>query len=137
MLITFKSSNLSFENDLRSITQLENILLEQVRKLGVGIYPNEKVDCLDVIDRIAIAVKKWRATGTTHPIAINDIIKITKLISDYGILNDHFPINEAIYITDLEQISGLKRKLDLVKKLAKFSCQYAFQLLYHLTQYSN
>lgn len=44
--------------------QLENILLEQVRKLGVGIYPNEKVDCLDVIDRIAIAVKKWRATGT-------------------------------------------------------------------------
>ncbi len=97
--------------------QLENILLEQVRKLGVGIYPNEKVDCLDVIDRIAIAVKKWRATGTTHPIAINDIIKITKLISDYGILNDHFPINEAIYITDLEQISGLKRKLDLVKKL--------------------
>ena len=56
-------------------------------------------------------------TGTTYPITINDIIKITKLITDYGILNNHFPINEAIYITDIEQINGMKKKLDLVKKL--------------------
>lgn len=97
--------------------QLENILLEQVRRLGVGIYPNQKVDCLDVINRVAVAVKKWRATGTVHPIGIKDIIKITKLITDYGILNNHFPINEAIYITDLIQINELKEKLDLVKKL--------------------
>lgn len=97
--------------------QLEHILLEQVKKLGVGVYPNQKVDCLDVINRVAVAVKKWRATGTDHPIAIKDIIKLTKLITDYGILNSHFPINEAIYITDLIQINELKEKLDLAKKL--------------------
>lgn len=97
--------------------KLENILFEQVRKLGVGIYPNQNVDCLDVINRVAVAVKKWRATGTAHPIGTKDIIKITKLITDYGILNNHFPINEAIYITDLAQINELKEKLDMRKKL--------------------
>ena len=68
-----------------------------------------KVDC--------IYIDPPYNTGTTYPITINDIIKITKLITDYGILNNHFPINEAIYITDIEQINGMKKKLDLVKKL--------------------
>lgn len=49
--------------DLKNPGGIENVIIRQVEKLGVGIYPNDGLNVEDVIYKLATEVKHSRARG--------------------------------------------------------------------------
>lgn len=49
--------------DLKKPGDIENVIIQQVEKLGVGIYPNDNLRVEDVIGKLAMEVKHSRAIG--------------------------------------------------------------------------
>ena len=49
--------------DLKNPGGIENVIIQQVEKLGVGIYPNDNLNLEEVIYKLATEVKHSRAMG--------------------------------------------------------------------------
>ncbi len=79
--------------DMDNAGELENTLSKQAEKLGVGIYPNEKLSCNDVIYRLATEVKRARAIGNI--LDTKKIIGRLGFIIDYGKFDQRFPVDSS------------------------------------------
>ena len=95
--------------DMDNAGELENTLSKQAEKLGVGIYPNEKISCNDVIYRLATEVKRARAIGNI--LDTEKIIGRLGFIIDYGKFDQRFPVDSSHLVVLDEEIKRIQKLL--------------------------
>lgn len=93
--------------DLKNPGALENVIIRQVEKLGVGIYPNHALNVEDVIYKLATEVKHSRAMG--NRLYTNILVGRLGLIMDYGKFDQRFPVDSTHQIILGDEIERLHR----------------------------
>lgn len=93
--------------DLKNPGALENVIIRQVEKLGVGIYPNDALNVEDVIYKLATEVKHSRAMG--NRIYTNILVGRLGLIMNYGKFDQRFPVDSTHQIILGDEIERLHR----------------------------
>lgn len=93
--------------DLKNPGALENVIIRQVEKLGVGIYPNNALNVEDVIYKLATEVKHSRAMG--NRLYTNILVGRLGLIMDYGKFDQRFPVDSTHQIILGDEIERLHR----------------------------
>lgn len=93
--------------DLKNPGALENVIIRQTEKLGVGIYPNDSLNVEDIIYKLASEVKHSRAIG--NRLYTNILVGRLGLIKDYGKFDQRFPVDSAHQIILGNEIEKLHR----------------------------
>ena len=93
--------------DLKNPGSLENVIIRQTEKLGVGIYPNDALNVEDIIYKLATEVKHSRAIG--NRLYTNILVGHLGLIKDYGKFDQRFPVDSAHQIILGDEIEKLHR----------------------------
>lgn len=96
--------------DLKNPGGIENVIIRQVEKLGVGIYPNDGLNAEDVIYKLATEVKHSRAMG--NRLYTNTLMGRLGFIMDYGKFDQRFPVDSAhkvILDDEIERLHGTIR----------------------------
>ena len=93
--------------DLKNPGALENVIIRQTEKLGVGIYPNDSLNVEDIIYKLASEVKHSRAIG--NRLYTNILVGRLGLIKDYGKFDQRFPVDPAHQIILGNEIEKLHR----------------------------
>lgn len=93
--------------DLKNPGALENVIIRQVEKLGVGIYPNNALNVEDVIYKLATEVKHSRAMG--NRLYTNILMGRLGLIMDYGKFDQRFPVDSTHQIILGDEIERLHK----------------------------
>ena len=75
--------------DLKNPGGIENVIIRQAEKLGVGIYPNDNLNLEEVIYKLATEVKRSRAMG--NRLYINTLMGRLGFIRDYGKIDPEIP----------------------------------------------
>lgn len=96
-------------------SELEQHIKSAVARLGVGVYPNDAIRDIDVINRIAIIVKTSRARGGT--IDIRSLAESIGLITDYGRLDQNFPVDKNVQILLRDELDALCSFLNEKKRV--------------------
>lgn len=91
--------------DLENPGALENVIIRQVEKLGVGIYPNDALNVEDVIYKLVTEVKHSRAMG--DKLFTNILVGRLGLIMDYGKFDQRFPVDSTHQIILCDEIERL------------------------------
>lgn len=91
--------------DLRNPGGIENVIIRQVEKLGVGIYPNHNLGLEEVIYKLAAEVKHSRAMG--NRLYSDALIGRLGLIMDYGKFDHRFPVDSKHQIILNDEIERL------------------------------
>lgn len=79
--------------DLKSPGSIESVMIRQVEKLGVGIYPNDNLRVEEIINKLATEVKHSRAIG--NRLYINLLSGRLGIVIDYGKFDQRFPVDSA------------------------------------------
>lgn len=90
--------------------QLEKIVLDQVDRLGIGIFPNNKKSKEEFILSLSALIRKSRSKG--FPVTTKEIFKQFEIIIDFGSIEQNFPIDERKNIPTKENVTSI---LKLVK----------------------
>ena len=77
--------------------QLEEILIEQARNLGIGQYPNDDVYISDFLDRLAKKSGEYRTRSAQ--ISTRDILSELRVRTDFGKIEQKFEIDQNKNIT--------------------------------------
>ncbi len=101
--------------DLKNPSGIENVIIKQTEKLGVGIYPNNNLTVEDVIYKLAAEVKHSRAMG--NRLNSNALIGRMGLIMDYGKFDQRFPVDSAHQIILSDEIGRLHREIRNSKRV--------------------
>ncbi len=101
--------------DLKNPSGIENVIIKQTEKLGVGIYPNNNLTVEDVIYKLAAEVKHSRAMG--NRLNSNALIGRLGLIMDYGKFDQRFPVDSAHQIILSDEIERLHREIRNSKRV--------------------
>ncbi len=101
--------------DLKNPSGIENVIIKQTEKLGVGIYPNNNLTVEDVIYKLAAEVKHSRAMG--NRLNSNTLIGRLGLIMDYGKFDQRFPVDSTHQIILGDEIERLHRKIRNSKRV--------------------
>lgn len=91
--------------DLKNPGALENVIIWQAEKLGVGIYPNDALNIEDIIYKLAAEVKHSRAMG--NKLYTNILVGHLGLIMDYGKFDQRFPVDSTHQIILGDEIERL------------------------------
>jgi len=90
--------------------QLEKIIFDQVDRLGIGIFPNNKTSKEEFLLSLSALIKKSRSKRL--PITTKEIFKRFEIITDFGSIEQNFPIDESKNIATKEKVISI---LQLVK----------------------
>ena len=101
--------------DLKNPGVLENVIIRQAEKLGVGIYPNDALNIEDIIYKLAAEVKHSRAMG--NKLYTNILVGRLGLIMDYGKFDQRFPVDSAHQIILSDEIESLHREIRNSKRV--------------------
>lgn len=96
--------------DLKNPGGIENVIIRQVEKLGIGIYPNDDINVEDIVYKIATEVKHSRAIG--NKLYINTLIGRLGVIIDYGKFDQRFPVDlthKVILDDEIERLHKVVR----------------------------
>lgn len=96
--------------DLKNPGGIENVIIRQVEKLGIGIYPNDNLNLEEVIYKLATEVKHSRAMG--NRLYTNTLMGRLGFIMDYGKFDQRFPVDSAhkiILDDEIERLHGTIR----------------------------
>lgn len=91
-----------FSLTLKKPGPLESIVLEQVRKLGIGIYPNKHYTPETFASGLILLVKKARSKGL--PITTTEIFKEFEIKIDFGAIEQVFPVEPFENISRIETV---------------------------------
>ena len=105
-----KSSTYIYEPD-----KLEKIVLDQVDRLGIGIFPNNNWKKEEFTLSLAALIKKSRSKGT--PILTNDIFSQFQIKTDFGSVEQIFPIDDSKNIKLSDKISSFVTIVNNSKKI--------------------
>lgn len=95
--------------DLKNPGGIENIIICQVEKLGVGIYPNDNLNLEEVIYKLATEVKHSRAMG--NRLYTNTMMGRLGFIMDYGKFDQRFPVDSTHKVILDDEIERLYRTI--------------------------
>lgn len=101
--------------DLKNPGGIENVIIKQIEKLGIGIYPNNNLAVEDVIYKLAAEVKHSRAMG--NRLNSNALLGRLGLIMDYGKFDQRFPVDSAHQIILDDEIERLHRDIRNSKRV--------------------
>ena len=101
--------------DLKNPGALENVIIRQTEKLGVGIYPNDALNVEDIIYKLATEVKHSRAIG--NRLYTNILVGRLGLIMDYGKFDQRFPVDSTHQIILGDEIEKLHRVIHDSKRV--------------------
>lgn len=101
--------------DLKNPSGIENVIIWQAEKLGVGIYPNDNLSLEDVIYKLAAEVKHSRAMG--NRLNTNTLIGRLGLKMDYGKFDQRFPVDSTHQIILSDEIKRLHRIIQNSKRV--------------------
>ncbi len=105
-----KSSTFIYEPD-----KLEKIVLDQTDRLGIGSFPNNAWKKEEFILSLLALIKKSRSKGTQ--ILTQDIFNHFQIKTDYGSIEQNFPIDASRNIPLSERISSFILKLNQERKV--------------------
>ncbi|MDG9730170.1 ATP-binding protein [Ignatzschineria sp. RMDPL8A] len=107
--VNFPKASLSFKEP----DDLENILILQAEKLGIGQYPNDDVYINDFLVRLAKLAGNYRTRSAE--VTVTDVLIELRVKTDFGKIEQKFDINANLNITSdsdynsfLEEIENKK-----------------------------
>lgn len=83
-----------FSLDLQNKGQLEQIVEQQLQRLGINSYPNNHLSIEEAILKLARLVQYNRSDPNATKITEQTIIDSLNIKKDYGAIPQNFPINE-------------------------------------------
>ena len=101
--------------DLKNPGGMESVIIRQVEKLGVGIYPNDNLNLEEVIYKLAMEVKHSRAMGNI--LYTNTLMGHLGIIVDYGKFDQRFPVDSNHKVTLNDEIERLHRTIRESKRV--------------------
>lgn len=100
--------------NISSPSDLENILLEQAEKLGIGVYPNDDIYIVDFLERFAKKIGEYRANSSE--ISLEDILIDLRVKTNFGNIEQRFEIDQTKNIKSLDKFSSFYTKVIENKK---------------------
>lgn len=97
---------------------LENFIIELVKKLGVGIYPNNHITIEEATLNLLNRVKNARAQAKSF--LSNDVFTMLNLKVDYGSIYQEFLIDEKSNIIQEDLFSLFFKKIEVNNKIVIF-----------------
>lgn len=101
--------------DLKNPGSIERIMISQVEKLGVGIYPNDNLETEEIINKLATEVKHSRAIG--NRLYINSLSGRLGIVIDYGKFDQRFPVDSAHKIILDDELKRLQVTIQNFKRV--------------------
>ena len=95
--------------------ELENIILDQIYKLGIGEFPNDNISKKDFAFELLRLVTKCRS-GSLE-INARDIFKYLNVKTNYGSIEQIFPIDNTKNIKTQDIISNIRDAFNLEDKI--------------------
>lgn len=95
---------------------LDLLLYESVKKIGIGKYPNDHLQVVNVIDSIRVFISEKRAQNDLEPISAKYIAQNAKINLNFGGIEENFPIDENVYVEISERT---KHVVDAITKNQK------------------
>ncbi len=80
-------ASLDFENP----NNLEMILIEQSKRLGIGVYPNDNRTITDFLNTLAYTVNKLKS----NEINVESLLQKLEVITDFGSIEQRFEIDQS------------------------------------------
>ncbi|UTJ06208.1 hypothetical protein [Arcobacter roscoffensis] len=90
-------------------SDLENILLKQAERLGIGVYPNEDIYIVDFLERFAKKIGEYRASSSEK--SLEDILIDLRVKTDFGNIKQKFEIDQTKNIKSLDKFSSFYTKV--------------------------
>lgn len=81
-----------FSEDLYQPGALEKLVLDKVESLGMGYYPNDHYKKQEFASALLAKVRKHRSSGV--PMSTADFYDYFRIKTDYGAIQQVFPVNE-------------------------------------------
>ncbi len=95
--------------------ELEVIVLEQIKKLGIGEYPNDKINSKDFAFALMHLVRRSRSRCLL--IKTEDIFKELNIQTNFGSIEQVFPIDEQKNIDTENTIEKIKNTLNTENRI--------------------
>lgn len=102
--------------DLKQPCGMESMIIQQVEKLGVGIYPNEKLKVEDIIYKLASKVKQSRANGNI--LSVNELISELSFVRNYGKFEQKFPVDSSHMVLLIDEMEKLYNLVNNSRRVA-------------------
>lgn len=109
--INFPKFSLSFYEP----GHLEKIVLDQVDRLGIGVFPNNKKTKEEFILSLSALIRKSRSKGLS--ITTKEIFQKFGIITDFGSIEQNFPIDERKNIPIKEKVTSILELIKLNKRI--------------------
>ena len=90
--------------DISNPSDLESILLEQARRLGIGLYPNDNESEVGFLERFAKKVGEYRARSLE--VSLETILADLRIKTDFGKIEQRFDIDQTKNIKSIEKFSS-------------------------------
>jgi hypothetical protein len=101
--------------DIYSPDKLEKIVLDQVDRLGIGTFPNNHIKKEEFILSLSSLIRKARSKGS-H-INTEDIFSHFQIKTNFGSIEQNFPIDEAKNVALSKNLSTILGKLNQTRKV--------------------
>lgn len=105
-----------FSLDIYNPGDLELIVLEQLRQIGIGEYPNNHLKTEEVLLSLIHKIKFVRAKG--GGLTTNEILRYLRIRTDYGSIEQVFPINHILNIELTQRLDIVLTRLRENKRLS-------------------
>ena len=99
--------------DINNPGSLENVIIRQIEKLGVGIYPNDALKVEDVINKLAAIRKRIVDDARNNPESLMQWLYENQSPRLFGAENRLFVV--LVDSTDMEQSWRMKRAFSLIE----------------------
>ncbi len=110
---SFKSflNSLIIEIKYPSMDELDKLLVDVVKKIGIGRYPNKHLRVEDVCEKIQSVVRDLRASDEKERISAKKIAEGCSIILNYGGIEEKFPIEEDLFVDVSDRLQTIKDAL--------------------------
>jgi hypothetical protein len=115
----FKSflDSLIIEIKYPSKDDLKQLLTEQVRKIGIGIYPNDNLQVGAVSQQLQSIVQEYRADSSMQRVSAREIAAKCSITLNCGGIEEKFPIDEKMYVDVSDRLRTIKNALNQNNKV--------------------
>lgn len=115
----FKSflDSLIIEIKYPSKDDLKRLLTEQVRKIGIGIYPNDNLQVGAVSQQLQSIVQEYRADSSMQRVSAREIAAKCSITLNCGGIEENFPIDEKMYVDVSDRLRTIKNALNQNNKV--------------------
>lgn len=109
----FKSflNSLIIEIKYPSMEELDKLLVDVVKKIGIERYPNNHLRIVDVCEKIQSIVRDLRASDEKGRISAKKIAEGCSIILNYGGIEEKFPIEEDLFVDVPNRLQTIKDAL--------------------------